>query len=178
MVVEKYAMTPASTEAPTEALNQVLNQVSLGPEIEKTLVFGADHAGVGLKAQLIAYAHELGYKTHDVGTYDEQSVDYPDFAQALAGHIAQNPACRGVLICGSGIGISIAANRHPHIRAALCTQGLMAKLARAHNNANVLALGARLIGVDVARECLYTFLTTDFEGGRHMRRVDKLSTLL
>jgi ribose 5-phosphate isomerase B len=143
---------------------------------QKTIAFAADHAGVSLKAALLAYAQELGHATLDLGTQGEASVDYPDFANALAQALGQGQAQQGVLICGSGIGISMAANRHAHVRAALCTHGLMARLARAHNDANVLALGARLTGVDVARECLYSFLTTNFEGGRHARRVDKLSS--
>ena len=108
-------------------------------------------------------------------TADRQSVDYPDFADAVAAALGSGRAERGVLICGSGIGISIAANRHRHVRAALCHDGLSARLARQHNDANVLVLGGRLIGVDAARECLAVFLATRFEGGeRHQRRIAKL----
>jgi ribose 5-phosphate isomerase B len=123
-----------------------------------------------LKAELSA----RGFDVLDLGTNGPESVDYPDFGKALAEAIADGKASRGVLVCGSGIGISIAANRNPAVRAALCQSGLMARLARQHNDANVLALGARLIGDETARDCLDAFLTTDFEGGRHQRRVDKL----
>src|SRR5690606_3947528 len=111
----------------------------------------------------------------DLGTSGPQSVDYPDFAAALARALADGRASRGVLVCGTGIGISIAANRHRHIRAALCHDSSSARLARAHNDANVLALGARLIGLEVAKDCLRVFLSTPFEGGRHAGRVAKLA---
>ena len=111
----------------------------------------------------------------DLGTNDHESVDYPDFANALAAVLKENKASRGVLVCGTGIGISIAANRHPEIRAAPCHDALSARLARQHVDANVLAFGGRLIGVETAKDCLRVFLTTAFEGGRHARRVQKLA---
>jgi ribose 5-phosphate isomerase B len=139
------------------------------------IALAADHGGVELKDILKKYLEEKGLDVLDLGTHGAESVDYPDFAAALATALADGRAGRGVVICGTGIGISIAANRHSHIRAALCHNGLTARLARAHNDANVLALGARVIGVEVARDCLDEFLKTPFEGGRHARRVAKLS---
>lgn len=139
------------------------------------IAIASDHAGVGLKSVLKEDLAELGFAVLDLGTLDEQSVDYPDMANALADAIGADGVTRGVAICGSGIGISMAANRHRHVRAALCHDALSAKLAREHNDANVLALGARLIGTDTARDCLRTFLATAFEGGRHKRRVKKMS---
>jgi len=141
----------------------------------ETIAIASDHAGVGLKSILTEDLEGLGFEVRDLGTQDEQSVDYPDVADALAEAIGAGGIERGVLICGSGIGISMAANRHRHIRAAPCHDALSARLARQHNDANVLALGARLIGTDTARDCLRTFLATEFEGGRHQRRVGKIS---
>lgn len=141
----------------------------------ETIAIASDHAGVGLKSVLKEDLAELGFAVLDLGTQGEQSVDYPDVADALADAIGADGVTRGVAICGSGIGISMAANRHRHVRAALCHDSLSAKLAREHNDANVLALGARLIGTDAARDCLRTFLATAFEGGRHERRVKKMS---
>jgi len=143
--------------------------------MSEIVAIAADHAGYELKTALLATFAELGVAPLDLGTADRQSVDYPDFADAVAAALGSGRAERGVLICGSGIGISIAANRHRHVRAALCHDGLGARLARQHNDANVLVLGGRLIGVDAARECLAVFLATRFEGGeRHQRRIAKL----
>ncbi len=116
---------------------------------------------------------QLKYHPIDLGTHGADSVDYPDFAKALAGQVLEKHI-PGILICGSGIGMSIAANRHPGIRAALCHDGLSARLAREHNDGNVLVLGERLIGVDVAKECVRVFFSTPFSGGRHQRRVEKM----
>ncbi len=116
----------------------------------------------------------MGREVLDLGTEAVEAVDYPDFADRLAAALAKGEAEEGVLVCGTGIGISIAANRHRHVRAALCHDASTARLARAHNDANVLVLGARTTGVEVARDCLKTFLETPFEGGRHARRVAKL----
>ena len=143
--------------------------------VSERIAVAADHAGVGLKAALIEVLRERGCEVLDLGTDGPESVDYSDFAGKLAAALADGRASRGVLVCGTGIGISIAANRHPHIRAALCRGVTDARLSRQHNDANVLALGARTTGVEVARDCLETFLDTAFEGGRHQRRVDKLS---
>tara|TARA_B100001778_G_C18432485_1_gene558490 strand:+ start:283 stop:756 length:474 start_codon:yes stop_codon:yes gene_type:complete len=141
-----------------------------------TIVIAADHAGVCLKAKLAQVIAARGLRVLDIGTGSaEQSVDYPDFGFQAAQKIADGVAQMGVVICGSGIGISIAANRHPNIRAALCTTPEMAQLARAHNDANILALGARIIDEQTAIACLEAFLDTPFEGGRHQQRIDKLS---
>jgi ribose 5-phosphate isomerase B len=145
------------------------------PMAPETIAITSDHAGVDLKSILKEELAALGFEVLDLGTQDEQSVDYPDMADALADAMDDHKASRGVAICGSGIGISMAANRHRHVRAAPCHDALSARLAREHNDANVLALGARLIGTETARDCLRTFLNTPFEGGRHQRRVDKMS---
>ena len=141
----------------------------------ETIAIAADHAGVDLKKVLKEELGALGFEILDLGTQGRQSVDYSDMADALAEAMSGGGVERGVLVCGSGIGISIAANRHRHIRAALCCDPSSARLAREHNDANVLALGSRLIGVETAKDCLRTFLSTRFEGGRHKRRVDKMS---
>jgi ribose 5-phosphate isomerase B len=138
------------------------------------IAIASDHGGFELKTQLKQELERLGFEPLDLGTDSLASVDYPDFAVKLAQALKAGDATRGVLICGSGIGISIAANRHPHIRAALCHDHVTARLARWHNNANVLCLGGRTTGVDVARDCLQVFLGTEFEGGRHQNRVAKL----
>ncbi len=142
---------------------------------EKPIAIAADHAGYELKTLLGKELEAAGFTVLDLGTYGPESVDYPDFGVALAQVIELGKADRGVLVCGTGIGISIAANRNPSVRAALCHDETTARLAREHNDANVLALGARTTGVDVAKACLETFLKTDFPGGeRHERRVGKL----
>ena len=141
----------------------------------ETVAIAADHAGFDLKELLKAELVQLGCQVLDLGTTGTQSVDYPDFASALAQTLAKGEAGRGVLVCGTGIGISIAANRHRNVRAALCHDSVSARMARAHNDANVLALGARLIGPEVAKDCLRVFLSTPFEGGRHAGRVAKLA---
>jgi ribose 5-phosphate isomerase B len=138
------------------------------------LVIANDHAGVAMKHALVKQLPAETIILHDLGTNDSASVDYPDFASALCAEITTGTAEMGVLICGSGIGMSIAANRHAGIRAALCLTPEMAQLARAHNNANVLVLGARLVDDAQAVDILTTFLATEFEGGRHETRVKKL----
>jgi ribose 5-phosphate isomerase B len=142
------------------------------PEI---VAVAADHAGYEMKAILVPVLEGLGRRVLDLGTSGPESVDYPDFADALADALQAGRATRGVLICGTGIGMSIAANRHRFIRAALCHDGLTARLARQHNDANVLVLGGRFIGAETARDCLTSFIGTSFEGGRHVRRVAKLA---
>lgn len=139
------------------------------------VAIACDHAGYDLKQELCKELARLGREVLDLGTNGRESVDYPDFAQALVKAIEDERAARGVLVCGSGIGISIAANRSPKIRAAPCHDTTSTRLARLHNDANVLALGARLVGSEVALDCLRIFLETPFEGGRHERRVAKLS---
>lgn len=140
-----------------------------------TIAIASDHAGFEIKSMLVLDIGKMGYKVLDLGTDGPESVDYPDFGYAVATAIKEGKAHRGVLVCGSGIGISIAANRHPEIRAALIHDALCARLSRQHNDANVICFGGRMIGADVARDCVKVFLETDFEGGRHVHRVDKLS---
>lgn len=141
----------------------------------ETIAIAADHAGFELKESLKAALVARGLTPLDLGTASKDSVDYPDFADRLAAALEDGRAQRGVLICGTGIGIAIAANRHRHVRAAVCHDATSARLSRQHNDANVLALGARLVGPDVAKDCLEIFLNTGFEGGRHVRRVAKMS---
>jgi ribose 5-phosphate isomerase B len=140
----------------------------------ETVALAADHAGWELKTALRAVLDGRGVGVVDLGVHDDGAVDYPDMAGALAAVLAEGRATRGVLVCGTGIGISIAANRFRHVRAALCHDVTTARLARQHNDANVLVLGARVVGLHVAKDCLEAFLDTAFEGGRHQRRVDKL----
>lgn len=134
-----------------------------------------DHAGVTLKEALVPVVRALGFEVTDLGTATTDSVDYPDYGKRVAETVARGDARFGVAICGSGVGISIAANRVAGARCALCYDARVAELARQHNDANILALGARLISEADARTILTTFLTTDFEGGRHAARVAKLA---
>jgi ribose 5-phosphate isomerase B len=139
------------------------------------IAIASDHAALALKSALVEYLLSAGHDVNDLGPYDESSVDYPDYGYKLAAAVADGTAERGIALCGSGIGISIAVNRNPAARAALVSEPLSARLAREHNNANVIAMGARLIGIEMAKACLDAFLTTEFGGDRHQRRVDKLS---
>jgi len=141
----------------------------------EVIAIAADHAGFGLKQELADLLTDKGFEVLDLGTNGLDSVDYPDFAEKMAEAIRDGRAGRGVLVCGSGIGIGIAANRFPGIRAATCTDATMARLSRAHNDANVISLGSRIVGFETARDCVLTFLSTPFDGGeRHQRRIDKL----
>jgi len=139
------------------------------------IAIASDHAAIELKALLVDWLLEQGHDVNDLGPHDETSVDYPDYGYALANSVATGAAERGVALCGSGIGISIAVNRNPKCRAALVSEPLSAQLCREHNDANVIAMGARLTGPDMAKACLTAFLSTEFGGGRHQRRVDKLT---
>ncbi|GAA0650122.1 ribose 5-phosphate isomerase B [Sphingomonas ursincola] len=140
-----------------------------------TIALASDHAAVALKAELAQWLREQGHDVTDLGPDSTDSVDYPDYGFKLAAHVASGAAEFGVALCGSGIGISIAVNRNPACRCALVSDNLSARLSRQHNNANVIAMGARLIGIDAAKDCLVAFLSTPFEGGRHERRVAKLT---
>lgn len=140
------------------------------------IAIGSDHAGYGLKQAVMKHLEEKGMEFKDYGTYSEASCDYPDFAEAVSQAIIRGEADKGILICGTGIGISIAANRHREIRAALCGDVFSAKATREHNDANVLAMGARVIGEGLAMEIVDAFFSTDFSNGaNHIRRVAKLS---
>jgi len=142
------------------------------------IALAADHAGVDLKDDLVSWLKDAGHEVTDLGTHGHESVDYPDFGARLALAVASGDAERGIAVCGSGIGISIAVNRNPACRCARVDDPVSAALSRQHNDSNVLAFGARLIGSDMARACVSAFLETDFAGGRHQRRVDQLSHLL
>ena len=139
------------------------------------IAIASDHAALALKSALVEYLCAAGHDVADLGPHDESSVDYPDYGYKLASAIADGSAERGIALCGSGIGISISVNRNPAARAALVSEPLSARLAREHNDANVIAMGARLIGIEMAKACSDAFLSTDFGGDRHQRRVDKLS---
>ena len=140
----------------------------------RAVLLAADHAGYELKQNLAQHLTDLGYESVDLGTDSPDSVDYPDFAHRLAQAIERGEAERGILVCGAGIGMSMAANRHTGVRAANCVDERMAALAREHNDANVLCLGSRLLDPDQAKKIVWTFLETPFGGGRHERRVGKI----
>ena len=139
------------------------------------IAIASDHAAVDLKTALREWLIDEGHEVADLGPDSHDSVDYPDYGYKLAEVVAEGTAERGIALCGSGIGISISVNRHPDVRCALVSEPLSAALAREHNNANIIAMGARLTGIDMAKACLNAFLDTEFAGGRHQRRVDKLS---
>jgi ribose 5-phosphate isomerase B len=138
---------------------------------------GSDHAGFELKEKIKKYLQELGHEYEDFGTNSNESVDYPDFALKVAESVARKKCDRGILICGSGLGMSMAANKVPGIRAALCSNSEMARLSREHNDANVLTIGARLMDENTAKEIVRVWLTTKFEGNRHLRRINKISEI-
>ena len=141
------------------------------------IAIASDHAAVSLKAALADWLRGQGHEVDDLGTDGEASVDYPDFGYRLAAHVAAGKAERGVALCGTGIGISIAVNRHAQVRCALVSEPLSASLSREHNDANVIAMGARVIGIEMAKACLTAFLSTPFGGERHARRVSKLGQM-
>ena len=141
------------------------------------IAVGSDHAGFSLKMDLVALLEENGYQVLDLGTHNTDRVDYPDFGVAVGRAVSHGEAKLGLLVCGSGIGIGIAANKIPGIRAATVHDATSAHLAREHNNANIICLGERLIGPEVARESLLAFLNAEFEGGRHAERVRKIDNL-
>lgn len=139
------------------------------------IVLASDHAALGLKIAIGEYLTGAGHDIQDIGPHDAASVDYPDYGYQLAKIVASGDADFGVALCGSGVGISIAVNRNPACRAALVSEPLSARLAREHNDANVIAMGARLVGIEMAKACVDAFLSTAFAGGRHAGRVTKLS---
>ena len=151
-------------------------RIAFNPYVHRMrIAIASDHAAIDLKAELRDWLIEQGHEVADLGPETTDSVDYPDFGYSLASVVADGTAERGVALCGSGIGISMSVNRNPAVRCALVSEPLSASLAREHNDANCIAMGARLTGSDMAKACLAAFLTTDFAGGRHQRRVDKLS---
>lgn len=136
------------------------------------IAIGCDHGGIGLKGELVTLLQEMGHVVDDKGCYSSESVDYPDFARAVCSQV-QNGSCdRGILICGTGVGMSMVANRFEGIRAGLCNDLFTARMSREHNDANVLCLGARVVGPGLAAEIVRTWVTTEFAGGRHQRRID------
>ena len=141
------------------------------------IAIGADHAGFPLKQAVKSWLEEHGYEVEDLGTFNTESVDYPDYAAAVAHAVANNQADRGILICGTGIGMSMSANKVPGIRAALCTDAYTARMSRRHNDANVLCMGARVVGIGVAESIVEAWLAEEFEEGRHARRVAKINAL-
>jgi len=138
------------------------------------IALGCDHGGFELKKELVPLLERLGHTIVDLGTYSEESVDYPDFADQVCAAIKDGRCARGILICGTGIGMSIAANRHRHIRAALCHEAFTARMSREHNDANVLCLGARVLGNAIALDIVKVWLATEFAGGRHLRRINMM----
>lgn len=143
--------------------------------MSKTIFIASDHGGFNLKAHLAAYLGEKGFTVEDLGPHSQESCDYPIYAQKLCEAVLENQAL-GILICGSGVGMSMAANRFKGIRAASCTNEYMARMSRRHNDANVICLGERILGVDLASGIVDAFLDNSFEGGRHLRRIEMFST--
>ena len=141
------------------------------------IALGSDHAGLPLKKEIIALLEEMGLPYHDYGTYTTDSCDYAQFAQRAAKAVASGECERGIIICGTGIGISMASNKVKGIRCACCSDCYSAKMTRKHNDANMLAMGARVVGPDLGRMIAEIFLTTDFEGGRHQRRIDQITAI-
>lgn len=141
------------------------------------IAIGSDHGGFGLKSEILRYLQDKKIEYKDFGTYSTASVDYPDYGESVAVAVSQGTCQKGIIICGTGIGISIAANKVPGIRAALCTDSFMAKMAREHNDANILALGERIVGIGLAIDILETFLNTAFTQDRHEKRIYKISNI-
>ncbi|NTU41968.1 MAG: ribose 5-phosphate isomerase B [Nitrospirales bacterium] len=141
------------------------------------IAIGSDHAGLEMKTEVISLLKAMGHEYADLGTDTPQSVDYPDYGEKVSEAVSNAKADRGILICGTGIGMSIVANKFPRVRAALCNELFSARMSRLHNDANILVIGGRIIGKDLAKEIVQTWLTTDFEGGRHANRLKKISLI-
>lgn len=146
-------------------------------EKDGPIIIGCDHAAYELKEKVKAYLDEKGFDVEDVGTYSEESVDYPDFGIKVASMVSNGSYVRGVLLCGTGIGMSMVANKFPHVRAALCTEPFSAEMSRRHNDSNILVMGGRMIGETLALETVRVWLETPFDGGRHQQRLDKFDTI-
>lgn len=140
--------------------------------MKETIIIGCDHAAYELKDKIVDFLEKKGIKVNDIGTFSQDSVNYPDYANQVANSVEQGLCDRGILLCGTGLGMSMAANRHKGIRAALCNDIFSAKMSRLHNNSNVLVLGGRVVGDILALEIVETWLETEFEGGRHQMRLD------
>lgn len=141
------------------------------------IAIGSDHAGFELKSEIIVLLKEMGIECIDFGTNGPQSVDYPDFGEKVSMAVSKGEMDRGILICGTGIGMSIVANKFPHIRASLCNDLFTAKMSRLHNDANILVIGGRIVGKDLAKEIVRVWFSTDFEGGRHLIRLEKIKKI-
>ncbi|TAL26833.1 MAG: ribose 5-phosphate isomerase B [Nitrospirae bacterium] len=141
------------------------------------IAIGSDHAGIDLKKELVSLLGEMKIECLDLGTNGPQSVDYPDFGERVSRDVSEGKVDRGILICGTGIGMSIVANKIPNIRASLCNDLFTAKMSRLHNDANVLVIGGRIVGRDLAKEIVRTWLSTEFEGGRHSNRLNKIKLI-
>ena len=141
------------------------------------IALGCDHAGFGLKEEIVALLKNLNFEIDDCGTNGTQSVDYPDFGEKVSGLVSSGKVGRGILICGTGLGMSMVANKFPNVRAALCNDLFSAKMSRLHNDANILVLGGRVIGKDLAYEIVKTWLSTPFEGDRHLKRLNKIKKI-
>lgn len=153
-----------------------MERIAAGPYVTPMrIAIASDHAATELKSELAEWLMELGHEVADLGPHSTDSVDYPDFGYKLSEVVADGTAVYGIALCGSGIGISMSVNRNPAVRCALVSEPLSAALSREHNDANVIAMGARLVGIEMAKTCVATFIDTEFAGGRHQRRVDKLS---
>jgi ribose 5-phosphate isomerase B len=141
------------------------------------IIIGSDHAAYPLKEILRLFLEENGFSVSDAGTYDDASVDYPNIAKEVSSQISQGKFERGILLCGTGLGMSMVANKYPHVRAALCNDLFSAKMSKRHNNANILVLGGRIVGDVLAIEIVKAWLNTPFEGGRHQRRLDQFECI-
>ncbi|HTN06087.1 ribose 5-phosphate isomerase B [Agriterribacter sp.] len=139
------------------------------------IAIGCDHAGFVYKEEIVAQLKAEGFQLQDFGTHSKESVDYPDFAHPVANAVEQEEAAFGILLCGSGNGVAITANKHQHIRAAICWSVTVSKLARQHNDANIICIPGRFVSVELALEMIWKFIQTEFEGGRHAMRVDKIA---
>jgi len=173
-IVQKALSQAALPSSPAPASP---NQTPCASGKKRTIAVGSDHGGYELKTIVIAYLQEMGHTVIDCGTHSKEAVDYPDFALAVAEKIRSREACRGIVIDAAGIGSCMAANKVPGVRAAMCVDYATASNSREHNNANVLSLGAGLLGVNQVKLIIKTFLDTDFGGGRHARRVDKITDI-
>lgn len=142
-----------------------------------TIAIGCDHAGVDTKREILSLLDNLQIEHKDYGTDSSESVDYPDFGEKVSGAVSSGEVERGILICGTGIGMSIVANKFPGVRASLCNELFTAKMSRLHNNANILVIGGRIVGKDLAKEIVKTWVSTPFEGDRHSRRLNKISLI-
>ncbi len=141
------------------------------------IAIGSDHAGLALKGELVSLLKDMGADVTDMGTDTPESVDYPDFGDKVSSAVSKGEVDRGVLICGTGIGMSIVANKHRNVRAALCSEPFSARMSRLHNDANILVLGGRVVGSELAKDIARVWMETPFEGGRHLRRLQKISSI-